>query len=294
VYAVFGQPVPPLAERPIAFINTVSEDYFSLLKIPFKEGRAFLPRDIDGAPQVTIISESFAKRLFPHQSAIGQYLLRGQAADVKLEIVGVTADIKAAGLNSPPPDMLYQAMRQQGGVAQTVIAYTDGDANSLQAALRAAVAAADKSQAVSFFATLDTQLMQTLGVQRITAWLTGAFSIIALFLSALGLYSVLAYAVTQRTGEIGIRMALGAERTDVIRLIVSQGMRLVAIGLVIGLVVAAAGGRALSTLLFDVKPLDPIVFGGVTALFAVVAVLACLVPSWRASRIEAFVALRND
>jgi putative ABC transport system permease protein len=105
---------------------------------------------------------------------------------------------------------------------------------------------------------------------------------------------VLAYAVTQRTGEIGIRMALGADRGDVIRLIVSQGMRLVVIGLVIGLGAAAAGGRALASLLYDVKPLDPLVFGGVTALFAAVAALACLVPSWRASRIEALVALRSD
>jgi putative ABC transport system permease protein len=160
--------------------------------------------------------------------------------------------------------------------------------------LRSAVAAVDKGEAVSFFTTLETQLTQSLGVQRITAWLTGAFSVIALFLSALGLYSVLAYAVTQRTGEIGIRMALGADRGDVIRLIVSQGMRLVVIGLVIGLGAAAAGGRALASLLYDVKPLDPLVFGGVTALFAAVAALACLVPSWRASRIEALVALRSD
>ena len=221
-------------------------------------------------------------------------LLRGQQADLRLEIVGVIADVKAAGLNTPPPDMLYQALRQAGGAFQTLVATTDGDPAALQSALRSAVASVDKSQAVSFFATLDTQLSQTLGVQRITAWLTGAFSIIALFLSALGLYSVLAYAVTQRTGEIGIRMALGAERRDVIRLIVSQGMKLVAIGLAIGLGIAAVGGRALSTLLFDVKPLDPIVFGGVTILFALVAVLACLVPSWRASRIEALVALRTD
>ena len=294
VYAVFGEAIPPVAQRPVAFINTVSEDYFTALKIPIREGRAFQSTDIDGAPQVAIISESFAKRLFPHESAIGKVLLRGQQADLRLEIVGVIADIKAAGLNTPPPDMLFQALRQAGGAFQTLMAYTDGDPAALQSALRGAVAAVDKTQAVSFFATLDTQLSQTLGVQRITAWLTGAFSIVALFLSALGLYSVLAYAVTQRTGEIGIRMALGAERTDVIRLIVSQGMRLVVIGLVIGLAVAAAGGRALSTLLFNVKPLDPLVFGGVTLLFAFVAVLACLVPSWRASQIEALVALRTD
>jgi len=294
VYAVFGLPVPPLAERAVAYVNTVSEDYFTMLKIPVRAGRTFMSTDIDGAPLVGIINESFAKRLFPGESPLGKYLLRGQQADQKIEIVGVAGDVKAAGLNAPPPEIIYQPLRQLGGGFQIIAASTDGDANALQAVLRKAVAAADKSQAVSFFATLDTQLMQSLGVQRITAWLTGAFSVVALFLSALGLYSVLAYAVTQRTGEIGIRMALGAERTDVVRLIVSQGMKLVAIGLVIGLAIAAVGGRALASLLYDVKPLDPTVFAGVTVLFTLVAILACLVPSWRASRIDALVAIRTD
>jgi putative ABC transport system permease protein len=213
---------------------------------------------------------------------------------VKLEIVGIVGDVKSNGLNTPPPETIYEPMRQIGGAGQTVVARTDGDPNALQGVLRAAIAAVDKSEAASFFATLDTQLQQSLGVQRITAWLTGAFSVVALFLSALGLYSVLAYAVTQRTGEIGIRIALGAHRADVIRLILGQGMRLVVIGLVIGLGAAALGGRALASLLYDVKPLDPIVFASVTVLFAIVAALACLVPSWRASRIEALVALRSD
>lgn len=294
VYAVFGEPIPPLAERPVAYLNAASEDYFSLLKIPLRAGRLFSATDIDGAPHVCVINESFAKRLFPHESALGKVLLRGQQADVRLEIVGVVGDVKSIGLNTPPPETIYEPMRQVGAAAQTVVALTDGDPNALQGALRAAIAAVDKAQAASFFATLDTQLLQSLGVQRITAWLTGAFSLIALLLSALGLYSVLAYAVTQRTGEIGIRMALGAHRIDVIRLIVSQGMRLVVIGLVLGLAAAAAGSRALASLLYDVKPLDPLVFGGVTVLFAIVAALACLVPSWRASRIDALVALRSD
>lgn len=294
VYAVAGEPIPPLAERPVAYLNAVSEDLFSLLKIPLREGRGFQATDIDGAPHVCVINASFAKRLFPHESAIGKFLLRGQQADVKLEIVGVVGDVKSIGLNTPPPETIYEPMRQIGAAGQTLVALTDGDPNALQGALRAAIASVDKSEAASFFATLDTQLQQSVGVQRVTAWLTGAFSVVALFLSALGLYSVLAYAVTQRTGEIGIRIALGAHRADVIRLILSQGMRLVVIGLVIGLGAAALGGRALASLLYDVKPLDPLVFGGVTALFAVVAALACLVPSWRASRIDALVALRSD
>jgi ABC-type antimicrobial peptide transport system permease subunit len=141
---------------------------------------------------------------------------------------------------------------------------------------------------------MDTALKVSLGNQRISAGLTGVFAGVALLLSAVGLYSVLAYAVTQRTSEIGIRMALGANKGQVINLILSQGMRLVAIGLVIGLAGSAAGSRLLSSLLYQIEPLDPLVFGGVTVLFAIVAVFACLMPSLRASRIDPIVALRTD
>jgi ABC-type antimicrobial peptide transport system permease subunit len=141
---------------------------------------------------------------------------------------------------------------------------------------------------------MESALEQSLGYQRVTAWLTGLFSGVALVLSAVGLYSVLAYAVTQRTSEIGIRMALGAEKGQVISLILSQGMKLVAIGLIIGLGASAAGSRLLSSLLYQIEPLDPLIFGGVTVLFAVVAVLACLLPSLRASRIDPLVALRSE
>jgi predicted permease len=294
VYTVFGRPVPPLAERPIAYLDLATEDYFAMLRIPLKRGRLLQSTDIDGAPPVCVINESFARRLFPNEAPVGKFLAIGQAAQNKLEIVGIVGDVKAIGLNTPAPDIIYSPLRQVGGGGQSIVASTDGDPNLLQPLLRAAVTAVDRSQAVSGFATMDTQVQQSLGVQRITAWLTGAFAGVALLLSALGLYSVLAYAVTQRTGEIGIRMALGAERGDVIRLIVLQGMRLVAIGLAIGLVAAAAGSRALTSLLYGVEPLNPTVFAGVAVLFAVVAVLACLVPSWRASRIEALVALRAE
>ena len=294
VYTVFGRPVPPLAERPIAYLDVATEDYFAMLRIPLKRGRLPQSSDIDGAPAVCVINESFARRIFPNEEPIGRFLAIGQAAQNKLEIVGIVGDVKAIGLNTPAPDIIYSPLRQFGAAGQSIVASTDGDPNLLQPLLRSAVTAVDRSQAVSGFATMDTQVQQSLGVQRITAWLTGAFAGVALLLSALGLYSVLAYAVTQRTGEIGIRMALGAERSDVIRLIVSQGMKLVAIGLGIGLLAAAAGSRALTSLLYGVEPLNPAVFAGVTALFAVVAMLACLVPSWRASRIEALVALRVD
>jgi putative ABC transport system permease protein len=175
-----------------------------------------------------------------------------------------------------------------------ILAQTDGDPNALQPLMRSAVAAIDPAQAISFFTTMDTALQQSFGIQRIVAWLTGVFAGVALLLSAIGLYSVLAYAVTQRTSEIGIRMALGAQRGKVINLILSQGLRLVALGLAIGLALAAAGGRLLSSMLYQVEPLNLLVFGGVTLLFAVVAVFACLLPSLRAARVDPIIALRTE
>lgn len=294
VYAVEGRPIPPTSERAIAAINFVSEDYFAMMQIPLQAGRLIAPTDLEQSPGVVVINASFAQRLFPGKTAVGQVLLRGQKADIKLEIVGIVGDVKSQGLNTPPPDTMYLPLRQWGGVGMTLAVATSGDPAAMQAVLRTAVAAVDKTQALAFFTTMDAALQQSLGNQRISAWLTGAFAGIALLLSAVGLYSVLAYAVTQRTSEIGLRMALGAEKGQVISLILGQGMKLVALGLGLGLAVAAAGARLLASLLYEVEPLNPAVFGGVTVLFALVAVFACLLPSLRASRIDPLVALRTD
>ena len=221
-------------------------------------------------------------------------LLRGQAADIAIRIVGIVGDVKTLGLNAPPPQTMYVPLRQAFGGAFNVVVSTRGDAASLQSVLRAAAAAVDRTQPVAAFQTLDKSVAQSLGVQRVTAWLTGAFALIALVLSVLGLYSVLAYVVTQRVAEFGIRMALGAQSVDVIRLVVSQGMRLVIIGLIIGLGAAAAGGRAVASLLYQVKPLDPLVFASTVAVFGLVALVACLVPAQRASRIDALLAIRGE
>ena len=293
-YSVGGRPILPLSQRPLAGLGIVTEDYFKLLRIPFVEGRAFAASDREGAPGVCIINESLAKRLFPGQSALGQFILRGRDAEFKHEIVGVIRDVKSRGLNTPAPDEVYYPMRQlpRGGMA--IVARTDGDPNALQAVLRSAVAGVDKDQPISFFRTMDTNIAQSLGVQRVVASLTAIFASVALVLAAVGLYSVLAYAVAQRTSEIGIRMALGAQPGQVVALIMRSGMKLVAIGLVAGLAAAAGAARLIQTLLFNVQPLDPLVYGGVAVLFALVAVLACLLPSLRASRIDPLVALRAD
>jgi ABC-type antimicrobial peptide transport system permease subunit len=243
---------------------------------------------------VCVINESLARRLFPGESALGKVLLRGRDAEVRAEIVGVIRDVKTNGLNVPAPDEIYFPMAQLPRPGMAVVARTEGDAAALQATLRTAVADVDKDQPISFFATMDTNIANSLGVQRIVASLTAVFAGIAIVLSAVGLYSVLAYTVAQRTPEIGIRMALGARQREVVGLILRGGLRLVAAGLAIGLVAAAVAARLIEALLFNVAALDPYVYAAVAALFTVVACLACLVPSMRASRIDPLIALRAD
>ncbi|MBS0631495.1 MAG: ABC transporter permease [Verrucomicrobia bacterium] len=293
-YSVGGRPVLPLSQRPLAGFCIASDDYFKLLQIPVREGRTFNANDRDGAPGVCVINESFAKRLFPGESAVGKILLRGRDADIKVEIVGIVADVKSNGLNAPPPDSIYYSMRQVGRPGMGLVAKIDGDPAALQSILRSAVAAVDKDQPISFFQTMDATVAQSLGTQRIVASLTVIFAGLALVLAAVGLYSVLAYAVAQRTGEIGIRMALGAQPGAVVAMILRGGLRLVGLGLVIGLAFAAVVARLMASQLFAVEPFDPLIYGGVTVLFAVTAVFACLLPALRASRVDPLVALRAE
>jgi predicted permease len=291
-YSVAGRPVLPLPQRPLAGLAIVTEEYFALMRIALAAGRVFTADDREGAPGVCIVNESLAKRLFPGETALGKVLLRGRDAELRAEVVGVIRDVKTAGLNAPAPDEIYYPMRQLGQPGMAVVARTTGDPAALQALIRGAVTEVDKDQPISFFATLETNVAQSLGAQRIVASLTAVFAGLALALSAIGLYSVLAYAVSQRTPELGIRMALGAQPGHVVGLVLRGGMRLVAIGLAAGIAGAAAAARLIQTLLFDVQPLDPLIYGGVAMVFTLVATLACLVPSVRASRIDPLVALR--
>src|SRR4029077_8335605 len=217
----------------------------------FAEGRAFRPEDRDGSPLVVIVNDTFARHVFPGESALGKIVMRGPNADIKAEIVGVIRDIKTNGLNAPVPDEVYYPLRQLGRPGMNIVARTSGDPAALQSVIRAAVAAVDKDQPISFFATLETNVATSLGTQRIVASLTTIFAALAFVMSVVGLYSVLAYAVSQRTAEIGIRMALGAQAAQVVRLIMESGLRLVVAGLALGLAAAAGAARVIQTLLFD-------------------------------------------
>jgi predicted permease len=292
-YAVAGRPLPPLGQRPVAFINIVSDDFFRLLRIPLARGREFNADDRASAPAVCIVNETLATRLFADGPAIGGALLLGRDGTTRAEIVGVIRDVKSAGLNAPAPDEMYFPLRQRPRPGLTVIAKTTGDPSALQSSIRRAVAAVDRNQAIAFFATLESNVAQSLGTQQLVAALTAIFAALALALSLIGLYSVLAYAVSQRTAEIGIRMALGASRRQVVGLVMRNGLGLVAVGLALGLAGAAGASRLIRQLLFGVQPLDVAIYAGIAVVFATVAALACLAPSLRASRIDPLVAVRQ-
>lgn len=292
-YAVAGQPLPPIGQRPIVSMNMVSDDYFRLLEIPLVAGRPFNADDRSTSPRVGIVNETFASRVFAGQSALGQALIMG-GNNARVEIVGVIRDVKSAGGNAPTPEEVYFPMRQVPRTGLAVIAKTTGDATALQAAIRNAVTSVDKTQATAFFGTMESNVASSLATQRLVATLTGVFAVLALILSLTGLYSVLAYLVTQRTPEIGLRMALGASRPQVVKLVLRSGLGLVVAGLVLGLGGAAGVGRLIRQLLFGIEPVSPAIYAGVAVVFVIVAVLACLGPSLRASRIDPLVAFRNQ
>jgi predicted permease len=292
-YGVAGRPLPTLGQRPLVGLNVISEGYFRVFEIPVVQGRAFSDDDRANAPNVCIVNQTFANRVFPGEPAIGKVLLFG-ANNRRVEIVGVIRDVKNAGVNAPTPDEAYFPLHQLPRTGMNVIARTSGDASALQAPIRAAVAAIDRTQAVSFFSTTESTVTQSLGAQQLVATLTAVFAGLALLLSLSGLYAVLAYLVSQRTAEIGIRMALGATRGQVVSLIMRSGLVLVAIGLVLGLGCAAAATRLIRQLLFGVDGLSLGIHAAVAVIFAIVAALACLGPSLRASRIDPLVAFRAD
>ena len=292
-YAVLGRTRAPIPERALAAFNVVSETYFRALAIPFAVGRPFTADDRLNATLVCVVNETFARHVFPGESAIGKILLFGQN-DRHVEIVGVMRDVKSAGVNAATPDEVYFPLRQLARPGMNLVATTSGRAEALQTAMKNAVAKVDRTQAVSFFATMQSAVETSVGPQRVVATLTAAFAGVALLLSLTGLYSVLAYVVSQRTPEIGIRMALGATRPQVVAMVMRNGLALVLGGLVLGIGGAAAAGRLLRQLLFGIGPLNVSVYLGVGASFAAVAAVACLLPSMRASRIDPLVAFRSE
>jgi putative ABC transport system permease protein len=289
-YAIGGRPLPPTAERPRAGLRIVSEDYFRVMRIHLVAGRLFTAADRPGAANVCIVNQTLARRQFGAGPAVGQILLRGRNAD-PYEIIGVVADVKTNGLTGPTPEEVFYAFRQSPRPNATLVARTPGNPDLLAPLMQSAVSAVDRSQPLFGFASMARRLEITLGPERILAGLTLAFSLMAMLLASVGLYAVLAHSVMLRTPEIGIRMAIGADRRAIVRLVVAQGLRLVAVGIAAGLIAAAFASQVLAAQLFEVNPRDPLLYGGVAILFAMIGTAASLAPALRASRIEPAISL---
>jgi len=295
-YVVQGRPVPPAQERDLASIRNVTSGYFAAMGIRLREGRFLTEEDRFGGEAVALINEALANKLFPGESAVDRHLLIGANADVVIRIVGVVRNVKSAGLATPPPDEIYYPRDQRGGLFMQVVgqARPGLDAAAVIPVLRRVLAEIDPTVALAAPQTLTQLVDQSIGVQRVTMALLIAFAAIAALLAAVGIYSVMAYAVTQRTGEIGVRMALGAGSRDILGLMLRTGAVQVGTGLLIGLAGAFAASRLLRQVLYEVQPFDARVFAAVAAAFAIVAALACLIPARRATRVDPMVALRVE
>lgn len=276
-------------------MNTViSPGYFQTLQIPILEGRDFDNRDREDGQRVVIVNHAMAQMLWPGESAVGKRMFIGAESRDAIEVVGVVKTGKYRALAEDPKPYYYSPMSQRGPNLMTLAVRTSGDPRAFVGAIRNEVQAIDPRIPLFAIKTMPEHLTWALWAPRLGASFSLAFGVVALMLSAIGLYSVMAYVVSQRTREIGIRMALGAQHSEVLKLITSQGMKLAGVGLVIGLVLAFGVSRALAAILIGVSPWDAIPFIVVPALLALVALVACLLPARRATRVDPVVALRYE
>jgi putative ABC transport system permease protein len=278
----------------------VSPDYFATMRIPLRRGRLLDEHDIAGAPLAVLISESIAKRKFPGQDPLGQRVRIGP--DIGRSdrpwgnIVGVVGDVRQASLALNDPDAFYTSSTQWSWVdrVQSLVVRSRGDAATLAPAITHAIWSIDKDQPIVRIATMESLLTASEAERRFMLILFEAFGLVALMLAATGIYGVLSGSVTERTREIGVRSALGAPRGSIVVLVIGQGMTLTGLGVGIGLAGAVAASRVVATMLFGVSRLDPLTYLGVVALLSIVSAIACILPAWRAARIDPMVALRDE
>jgi putative ABC transport system permease protein len=290
-FVIEGQPVPDAQSRPIVQFRTVSLGYFSAMDIPLLQGRSFTPEDWK-LQNVVVINREMARRFWPGGDALGKRINLCSLAPTPCwsSIIGVVGDVHQFGLDGSPTNDAYFS----GGWTPYLVIRTASDPVALAAAVTDVIHKTDANLPVTQVATLDDLISDSVSPRRFSAALIGIFSGIALLLAAVGIYGVMSYAVGQRTQEIGIRVALGAQPGDVWKLMIGLGARLALAGIAVGLAGAFALTRYLSSLLFDVKPTDPLTFLSVAVLLAMVALAACYVPARRAVRVDPIVALRYE
>jgi putative ABC transport system permease protein len=286
-------PYPP-GQEPHAYYSSVSPDYFKAIGIPLLRGRHFTARDTKGAPRVAIINNTMAKKFFPDEDPIGKRILLTNGDEVYRDIVGVAGDVKSNGLDSETPAQIYEPYTQQPFPFMTLVLRANGDPAGLNEAIRAEILKLDREQPVVSIDMLDRLVWDSTGWQRSLGLLLGIFAAVAVGLAAVGLYGVMSYVVMRRTQEIGLRMALGAQPSDALMLIMRHGARLTLCGAAVGLLGAWAMMRLLASELYGVSATDPLTFIGVSLLLISVALLACYLPARRATKVDPMVALRTE
>jgi len=291
---VEGQAPSSSSDLPLAIPNYVMPDYFRTMEIPLR-GRDFAEQDSKPESRVAVVNETFARKFFGTEDAIGRRFNFGGPSGPFWTVIGVAADGKYESLGEDPKPAFFRPLLRDYNTSVTLVARSSGgDPQSLIATLRREVQQLDPALPLYEVKTLEEHMAVPLFPARAAAIMLGSFGVLALLLAAVGIYGVMSYAVAGRTREIGVRMALGAARRDVLTLIVRQGMTLALVGLGIGLVVSLAAARLLTGLLYGVSPGDPLTFAAVVLLLSLVALVACYVPARRATKVDPMVALRYE
>jgi putative ABC transport system permease protein len=294
-FEIIGRPPVKSADEPSAEIRVIDSGYLRTMQIPLLKGREFSERDSASAPKVLVINQTMANTFWAGQDPIGQRVtMKDWGPPLTGEIVGVVGDVKPNGPEVAVGPMIYWPYPQFPSLFNYLVVRTSGDPFSVLAGIKAQVRSVNPEQPLSDIRTMEQVLGESLAQRRFSLMLMGIFAGVSLLLAAVGVAGVMAFMVAQRTQEMGIRMALGAQRRDVLGLVLAQGLRLTALGLAMGLAGALGVTRLLSSMLFGVSPGDPVTFTGVSGLLAGVAFLACYLPARSATRVDPMVALRYE
>ena len=299
VFLVRDKPVPPRAELPTSAFVPVSTGYFETMGIRLRTGRFFDAHDDANARRVAVVNETLARKLWLCENPIGKFIKQGwpetpeQLAPWR-EVVGVVNDVKLNGVDRDTPMQAFLPLAQNPSRSIAIVLRTSTEPEAVARAVASAVNEVEKELPVARVFPMTRLMQDAIARQRLSTMILAVFAIVAIVLAAVGLYGVVAHSVTERTREIGVRMALGAERTQVLRLFVTHGIVTAAIGTAVGLAGAAVLSRWLETLLFEIKPTDPITLGGVAVILLIVAAVACYIPARRAAKMDPLIALRAE